>query len=84
MTKLLIREICCLLLHHENLAHTIYVMIFFFSAVKIENFIGKKMKFLIFMLKTSIVGTHNQCFGPKIRKKGIPWQTQVLLYKSGV
>ena len=30
---------------------------FFFSAVKIENFSGKKMIFLIFFVKTLIVGT---------------------------
>ena len=29
----------------------------FFSAVKLEKFIGKKMIFLIFMHKTLIVGT---------------------------
>ena len=28
--------------------------------------------------------THNLCFGAKIRKIGIPLQTPVLLYKSGV
>ena len=27
---------------------------------------------------------HNLCFGAKIRKIGIPLQTPVLLYKSGV
>ena len=30
----------------------------FFSALKIENFIGEKMIFLIFSFKTLIVGTH--------------------------
>ena len=46
-----------------------------FSAVKIKNFIGKISTFLIFLLKTLIVGTeavltstHNLCFGSKIRK----------------
>ena len=47
----------------------------------------------IFSLKSYIVGkvceavltsTHNVCFGSKIRKSGIPLQTPVLLYKSGV
>ena len=59
-----------------------------FSALKIENFTRKKMIFLIFLLKTYIVGTccnrlaeavltrtHNVCFGSKIRKLGIPLQT---------
>ena len=31
-----------------------------------------------------ITSTHNLCFGSKIRKIGIPLQTPVLLYKSGV
>ena len=26
------------------------------------------------------MSTHNLCFGPKIRKIGIPWHTIVLLY----
>ena len=34
-----------------------------------------------FMFLTS---THNQCFGAKIRKIGIPLHTPVLLYKSWV
>ena len=29
------------------------------------------------------VSTHNLCFGPKIRKIGIPLYTRVSLYKSG-
>ena len=64
-----------------------------FSADKIENFIGKNLIFLIFLLKTLIAGTrqnhlaevvlmstHNQCFKAKT---GIPLNTPVLLYKSG-
>ena len=31
-----------------------------------------------------LTSTHNLCFGAKIRKIGIPLQTPVLLYKSGV
>ena len=30
------------------------------------------------------MSNHNLCFGAKIRKIGIPMQTLVLLYKSGV
>ena len=30
-----------------------------------------------------LTNTHNLCFGPKIRKIGIPLHTPVLLYKSG-
>ena len=69
-----------------------------FSAVKSKNYIGKCLKFLIFLLKTYIVGTrynglgeaaltstHNVCFESKIRKNiGIPLRTPVLLYKSGI
>ena len=33
----------------------------FFSAFKIENFIGKKLIFLIFLLKTLIVGIRYNC-----------------------
>ena len=31
-----------------------------------------------------LTSTHNLCFGAKIRKKGIPLHTPVLLHKSGV
>ena len=31
-----------------------------------------------------VTSTHNLCFGAKIRKIGIPLQTPVFLYKSGV
>ena len=36
------------------------------------------------LAKAVLSRTHNLCFGPKIRKTGIPLQTPVLLYKSGV
>ena len=64
-----------------------------FQKKKIENFIGKILIFIIFSLKTYIVGTlneavltstHNVCFGSKIRKIGLPLQTPFFLYKSGV
>ena len=56
--------------------------VIFFSAVKIEKFIEKKMIF--FFAEAVLTCTHNLCFGAKIRKIGIPLQTPVLLYKSGV
>ena len=31
-----------------------------------------------------LTSTHNLCFGAKIRKIGIPLQTPVFLYKTGV
>ena len=34
--------------------------------------------------KAVLTSTHNLCFGAKIRKIGMPLQTPVLLYKSGV
>ena len=65
-----------------------------FFRSKIDNFRGK---FLIFFLifaaqiidcgytaEAVVTSTHNLCFGAKIRKIGIPLQTPVLLYKSGV
>ena len=68
-----------------------------FSAVKIENFTRKKNDiFNTFAQKIHcgytlepfaeavLTSTHNVCFGSKIRKLGIPLQTPVLLYKSGV
>ena len=68
-----------------------------FSAVKIENFIRKNFDiFNIFAQNIDCGYTlepprrggsneyHNLCFGAKIRKIGIPLQTPVLLYKSGV
>ena len=56
-----------------------------FLALKIENFQLKI--FLIFAQNIDcgyIDSTHNLCFGAKIRKIGIPLDTPVLLYKSGV
>ena len=35
-------------------------------------------------VRTASASTHNLCFGSKIRKLGVPLQTPVLLYKSGV
>ena len=70
-----------------------------FSPVKIENFQWKTFDiFLIFaqnidcgytlepprLAEAVLTSTHNQCFGAKIRKIGIPLHTPVLLYKSGV
>ena len=55
-----------------------------FSAVKVEIFIRNILIFFLFLLKTEIVGTHNLCFGAKIRRIGKPMHTPVLLYKSGV
>ena len=70
-----------------------------FLALKIENFQLKNFDiFLIFAQNIDcgctlepprrgeavLTSTHNLCFGAKIRKIGIPLQTPVLLYKSGV
>ena len=68
-----------------------------FKVVKNENFQWKNFDiFLIFaqnidcgyMLELPrrgvLTSTRNLCFGAKIRKIGIPLQTPVLLYKSGV
>ena len=38
----------------------------------------------IFSAVAVITSTHNVCFGSIIRKLGIPLQTPVFLYKSGV
>ena len=54
--------------HYQKLAHAIYSK--FFSEAKIEIFIGKIFIFLIYLLKTLIVG--------------IPLHTPLLLYKNGV
>ena len=44
-----------------------------FSAIKIENFIGKVSKFLTFLLiEAVLMSTHNLCLGSKVRKIGIP------------
>ena len=65
-----------------------------FKVVKNENFPLKDFDiFLIFaqnidygytLGEAVLTSTHNLCFGAKIRKMGIPLQTPVLLYKSGV
>ena len=51
-----------------------------FSSFKIENFQPKKFD----IGEAVLTSTNNLCFGTKIRKKGIPLHTPVLLYKSGV
>ena len=64
-----------------------------FSAVKIENFIGKIFDHYTCTLAQSIdsgytlevlTSTHNLSFGSKIRKIVYLYDTPVLLYKSGV
>ena len=67
-----------------------------FKVVKNENFPLKNFDiFLIFAQNIDcgctleppcrvLMSTHNLCFGAKIRKIGIPLQTPVVLYKSGV
>ena len=89
-------KILNLAFHYENLPmqHTDF---FFFSSIKIENFIPKCLICLIFLLKTLVVGTrynrlaevvlrstHNLCFGTQIRNIRIPPHIPVFLYKSGV
>ena len=69
----------------------------FFSGVKIEKKISRKKDIYNIFAKPLIVGTrlnrlteavltstHNLNFGSAIRKIGIPMDTPVLLYKSGV
>ena len=59
----------------------------FLSFKKIESFQLKNFDiFLIFAqnIDCGYMSTHNLCFGAKLRKIGIPLQTPVLLYKSGV
>ena len=61
---------------------------------KNDNFQWKNFDiFLIFaqnidcgytLTEAVLTSTHNLCFGAKIRKIGIPLQTPVFLYKSGV
>ena len=58
-----------------------------FLALKIQNFSAENFEFFLFLLGVAaLTSTHNLCFGAKIRKihVGIPLQTPVLLYKSGV
>ena len=54
-----------------------------------ENFVfvfrySKKSETFLNIGEAVLTSTHNLCFGAKIRKIGIPLQTPVLLYKSGV
>ena len=37
-----------------------------------------------YLAEADLTRTHTLCFGAKIRKIGIPLQTPVFLYKSGV
>ena len=71
-----------------------------FSEEKNENFIGKKKKDFFLYCRSKhtrwvhvrtasvrrfvLTSTHNVYFGSKIRKLGIPLQTPIFLYKSGV
>ena len=63
-----------------------------FSALKIQNIMGKVLMFLFVLLKTSIVGTRfneypQSMFWIKDKKKNcrsISLYTPFLLYKSGV
>ena len=57
-----------------------------FKVVKNENFHQKNFDiFLIFAQNIDCPqSAHNLCFEAKIRKKGIPPHTPVLLYKNGV
>ena len=65
----------------------------FFFRSKIDNFQRKSFAiFLIFaqnidcgyLAEAVLTSSQNLCFGSKIRKIGIPLQTPVFLYKSGV
>ena len=76
------------LFHHENMPMQ-YTKIFFI--VKMKIFIGKILIFFLIFAqnidcgyKAILTSTHNLCFRAKIRKLGIPLQTPVFLYKSGV
>ena len=79
--------------HYETCPCTIQI---FFSKQNLKILLKKK-KFKQISLKTYIVGTrynrlceavltstHNVCFESEIRKLGVPLQTPVFLYKSGV
>ena len=67
----------------------------FFSVVKIEKFHWKIFDIFNILAQNihcgytleppqPLTSTHNVYFGSKIRKLGVPVQTPVLLYKSGV
>ena len=58
----------------------------FFAAVKVKKFHLKIFDFfLIFAqnIEAILTSTHNLCFGAKIRKIGIPLQTQFYYIKVG-
>ena len=55
----------------------------YFTAVKMFIFRLNFLIFFLFLLKTLIVGTHNQCFGAKIRKIVYPCKPQFYYIKVG-
>ena len=74
--------------HYENLPMK-YTD--FSKVVKIENFPLKKFDIFFYFsskhrlwAEAVLTSTHNLCFEAKIRKIGLPLQTPVLLYKSGI
>ena len=75
--------------HYENMPIQ-YTEIF--KVVKMKIISRKKFDIFLIFAQNIDCGytlehassTHNVCFGAKIRKIGIPLQTPVLLYKSGV
>ena len=77
--------------HYKNYRDFFFFFFFFFFFSEKKKKEKKKMKISldfffssIFLLKASIVSTHNLFFGSKIRKLDILLQTPVFLYKSGV
>ena len=55
-----------------------------FSILKIENFNGKILIFLIILLAEAVLtSTHNLCYGSKIRIINIPLQTPFFYIKVG-
>ena len=56
-----------------------------FIAAELKISIRETLIFFSFLLsKAVLMTTYNLCFGTNIRKIGIPLDTPVLLYKSGV
>ena len=76
----------------RNLQIFFFFFFFFFflgggGGCKNENFHWKKNYiFLIFAqnIEAVLTSIHNVCFGSKMRKKGLPLQTPVFLYKIGI
>ena len=60
------------------LRSTEYHDIVFTDFATAKNLLGKRLS------EAVLTVTHNICFGSKIRKLGIPMQTPVFLYQSGV